>query len=151
VSRFWLAYKQSGRLLGVVILDSSSLSSARMLASVERIDQGAAFGKGYRPDKGAADPETGGCGIGPARGDAKARDVPMTRRGKRPGSGYFWRGLFRCRGLFGSESCRNENGQPPPPRRPAGTSFVRDLIKHCNLFLQMPDIRAGQRYPRPDR
>jgi hypothetical protein len=55
VSRFWLAYKQSGRLLGVVILDSSSLSSARMLASVERIDQGAAFGKGYRLDKGAAD------------------------------------------------------------------------------------------------
>jgi hypothetical protein len=55
VSRFWLSYNQSGRLLGVLILDSSSLMEARMQASVDRIDQGAAFKKGYPLDQVAAD------------------------------------------------------------------------------------------------
>jgi hypothetical protein len=54
VSRFWLTYKQSGRPLGVLILDSSSLMEARMRATVDRIDRGAAFARGYRIDKEAA-------------------------------------------------------------------------------------------------
>lgn len=54
MSRFWLTYKQSGRPLGVLILDSSSLMEARMRATVDRIDRGAAFARGYRIDKEAA-------------------------------------------------------------------------------------------------
>jgi hypothetical protein len=55
VSRFWLTYNQSGRPRGVIILDSSSLQDARMRASVDRIDHGTAFAKGYRLAKDAAD------------------------------------------------------------------------------------------------
>jgi hypothetical protein len=55
VPRFWLTYKQFGRPLGVIILDSSSLADARMRATLDRIDGGAAFARGYRLDKGAAE------------------------------------------------------------------------------------------------
>jgi hypothetical protein len=55
VSRFWLTYNKSGRLRGVVILDSTSLTEARMRASVDRTDLGFAFARGYRFTKEAAD------------------------------------------------------------------------------------------------
>ena len=54
VSRFWLTYNQFGRPLGVLVLDSSSLMEARMRATLDRIDRGAAFVRGYRLDKEAA-------------------------------------------------------------------------------------------------
>ena len=46
VSRFWLTYQKSGRLFGVVILDSSSLIDARRLAASDRIDLGEQFANG---------------------------------------------------------------------------------------------------------
>ena len=55
MSRFLLTYNQFGRPLGVLILDSSSLIDARMRATLDRIDRGAAFARGYRLDKEAAD------------------------------------------------------------------------------------------------
>jgi hypothetical protein len=55
MSRFWLTYNQSGRLRGVIILDSTSLTEARMRTSVDRTDLGCAFARGYRLAKEAAD------------------------------------------------------------------------------------------------
>jgi hypothetical protein len=48
-------------------------------------------------DRDLETPETARGGIGPARGEAKAGDVPMTRR-KRPGGGHFLEGAFSMRG-----------------------------------------------------
>jgi hypothetical protein len=48
VSRFWLTYCDiSGRPLGVLILDSWSVSGARLRASVEGLDHGARFREGH--------------------------------------------------------------------------------------------------------
>ena len=62
MSRFWLAYcNPSGRLLGVVILDSPDIIQARTRAAVEGIDQGAStFCEGHELDEAAASlvPET---------------------------------------------------------------------------------------------
>jgi len=43
--------KQFGRRLGVLILDLDPLVEARMRASLDWIDQGAAFARSYRVDK----------------------------------------------------------------------------------------------------
>ena len=42
-SLFWLTYKQGGRLLGVIIADSSALIGARFRAAVDGVDRGADF------------------------------------------------------------------------------------------------------------
>jgi hypothetical protein len=55
MSRFWLTFNQSGRPRGVIILDSASLTEARMRASVDRTDLGFAFARGYRLTKEAVD------------------------------------------------------------------------------------------------
>ena len=48
MSRFWLTYCDlSGRPLGVLVLDSWSLSGARLRASVEGLDRGARFCQGH--------------------------------------------------------------------------------------------------------
>jgi hypothetical protein len=48
MSRFWLTYcDRSGRLLGVLILDSWSLQQARFRAAIEGLDRGARFCKGH--------------------------------------------------------------------------------------------------------
>ena len=41
VSRFWLTYKSRNRLVGAVILDSSSIITARMHAGMDGLDRGA--------------------------------------------------------------------------------------------------------------
>jgi hypothetical protein len=52
VSHFWLTYcNPSGRLLGVLILDSASLIHGRFRASVEGTDQGAQLCEGHQLDK----------------------------------------------------------------------------------------------------
>jgi hypothetical protein len=50
VSRFWLTYQESRRLLGVVILDSTSLTNARQRAATDGIDHGAQFANGSKLD-----------------------------------------------------------------------------------------------------
>ena len=47
---FWLTYKTRKRLVGVVIVDSSSLIHARMTAAMTGIDQGAEFAEGHEID-----------------------------------------------------------------------------------------------------
>jgi hypothetical protein len=48
VSRFWLIYSDFfGRPLGVVILDSPSLSLARLQVTAQNLDQGATFCDGH--------------------------------------------------------------------------------------------------------
>jgi hypothetical protein len=118
----------SGRLVGIVIMDSWDIIQTRMRAAVKGIDQGGEFCDGHELDEASAalvpdaalgrlssqdeavklirrlDPKTAGRCICAAHGKAEAGDVPMTRRGKDRAAVTFWRGLFRCGGLFGSES-----------------------------------------------
>jgi len=54
VSRYWLTYNQHGRLLGAVIMDSSSLMNARMRTALNRIDRGAEFAEGHKLDETTA-------------------------------------------------------------------------------------------------
>lgn len=54
MSRFWLTYQKAGRLVGVVILDSSSLGDARKCVSDDQIDQGAQFASGSGLDRDLA-------------------------------------------------------------------------------------------------
>jgi len=53
VSRFWLTYNHSDRLLAVVIADSSSLNNARIRAAGE-IDLRAQFAEGHELDMATA-------------------------------------------------------------------------------------------------
>jgi hypothetical protein len=46
--------RPDGRLLGVVIMDSSSIIQARMRAGVKGIDQGARFSEGHELDEESA-------------------------------------------------------------------------------------------------
>jgi hypothetical protein len=54
VSHFWLTYQKAGRLVGVVILESSSPGDARKRASGDQIDQGAQFASGSGLDRDLA-------------------------------------------------------------------------------------------------
>jgi hypothetical protein len=53
VSRFWLTYNQNGRLLGVVIVDSRSLTDARIWVAGE-FDLQAEFAEGHQIDESVA-------------------------------------------------------------------------------------------------
>jgi type II secretory pathway predicted ATPase ExeA len=53
VSRFWLTYNRSGRLVGVVIVDSRSLTDARISAA-GAIDLQAEFAEGHQIDESVA-------------------------------------------------------------------------------------------------
>jgi hypothetical protein len=50
MSRFWLTYNRSDRLLGVVIVDSSTLTNARIRAAGD-IDLQAEFAEGHQIDE----------------------------------------------------------------------------------------------------
>jgi hypothetical protein len=88
VARFWLTYKQFGRPLGVLILDAASLMEARMRANLDRIDQGAAFARGYRVDKevaGLVPPTALGRLLDPIEyGELLRRLAAGTRKARRP-------------------------------------------------------------------
>jgi hypothetical protein len=51
---FWLTYKRKSRLTGVVIMEASSLISARLKAAVQGIDGGAEFVEGHELDRASA-------------------------------------------------------------------------------------------------
>jgi hypothetical protein len=44
---FWLSYRDAGRLVGVVIVESASLIQARLNAAVGGVDAGATFAEGH--------------------------------------------------------------------------------------------------------
>jgi hypothetical protein len=44
---FWLSYRDAGRLVGVVIVESTSLIQARLNAAVGGVDAGATFAEGH--------------------------------------------------------------------------------------------------------
>lgn len=55
MSRFWLTYCDlSGRPLGVVVIDSYSLSGARLRASVEGLNRGVQLCDGHELEGGSA-------------------------------------------------------------------------------------------------
>ena len=54
MARFWLTRNRSGRLLGVVIADASSIIGARVRAGLDQLDQGADFAEGYELDEAAS-------------------------------------------------------------------------------------------------
>jgi hypothetical protein len=47
VSAYWLTYRRNGDLVGVVIIEASSLITARMWAALDQLDQGATFSEGH--------------------------------------------------------------------------------------------------------
>jgi hypothetical protein len=47
MAHFWLTYRNSDRLIGVVITDAPSLIQARLAAAVGAVDAGAPFGEGH--------------------------------------------------------------------------------------------------------
>src|SRR5260370_951706 len=49
---YWLCYQRNGRLLGVVILEASSLVAARMQASLAELGRGGVFSEGHALDAG---------------------------------------------------------------------------------------------------
>jgi hypothetical protein len=56
VSFFWLNYRYPhGRFAGVVVLKSSALISARMMAAVYGLDEGLEFASGHELDQTSAD------------------------------------------------------------------------------------------------
>jgi hypothetical protein len=47
---WWLCYVRNGRLLGVAIVEASSLPAARMRATFDGLGRGGEFSEGYRLD-----------------------------------------------------------------------------------------------------
>ena len=47
MSAYWLTYRRNDELVGVVIIEASSLITARMWAALEQLDQGATFSEGH--------------------------------------------------------------------------------------------------------
>jgi hypothetical protein len=89
---WWLCYQRSGRLLCVVIVEASSLSAARLHASIEGLGRGGVFSEGHALDArcvGLLRPDDVGRMLSPAEADALlARFEPgAATTGKRPPAG----------------------------------------------------------------